>query len=183
MANFWRFGTKKPYASPKKFFKIFRRNFEKKKNFQNSHFWLLTADFWDICMKLKMMNTHRVGRKSLGPYRPSKSSQKQSKSADMGQTGYAMKKGQFWLLTADFWDMCMKPKVMNTHRVGQKSLQPYRPSKSSQKQSKSANMGQKCYAMEKVAQISSRIILDIYESFWRECPEKCCSFMWAWSNL
>ena len=144
---------------------------------EKGQFWLLTADFWDICMKLKMMNTHRVGRKSLGPYRPSKSSQKQSKSADMGQTGYAMKKGQFWLLTADFWDMCMKPKVMNTHRVGQKSLQPYRPSKSSQKQSKSANMGQTGYTMEKVTQISSRIIdmknhfftfwvtLDVSESF------------------
>ena len=118
-------------------------------------------------MKPKVMNTHRVGQKSLQLYRPSKSSQKQSKSADMGQTGYAMEKGQFWLLTADFWDMCMKPKVMNTHRVGQKSLQPYRSSKSSQKQSKSANMGKKCYAMEKVAQISSRIILDVYESFWR----------------
>ena len=29
------------------------------------------------------------------PDRPSKSSQKQSKSADMGQTGYAREKGQF----------------------------------------------------------------------------------------
>ena len=47
---------------------------------------------------------------------------------------------------------------MNTHRAGQKSLQPYRPSKSSQKQSKSANMGQTGYAMEKVTRISSRII-------------------------
>ena len=67
--------------------------------------------------------------------------------------------------------------MMNTHRAGQKSLQPYRPSKSSQKQSKSANMGQTGYAMEKVTQISSRIIdmknhfftfwvtLDVSESF------------------
>ena len=75
--------------------------------------------------------------------------------------------------------MCMKLKMMNTHRAGQKSLQPYRPSKSSQKQSKSANMGQTGYAMEKVTQISSRIIdmkmknpfftfwvtLDVSESF------------------
>jgi hypothetical protein len=43
-------------------------------------------------MKLKIMKTHRVGQKSLEPYRPSKSSQKQSKTADMGQTGYAMEK-------------------------------------------------------------------------------------------
>ena len=69
--------------------------------------------------------------------------------------------------------------MMNSHRAGQKSLQPYRPSKSSQKQSKSANMGQTGYAMEKVTQISSRIIdmkmknpfftfwvtLDVSESF------------------
>ena len=48
-----------------------------------------------MCMKLKMMNTHRVGQKSLEPYRPSKSSPKQSESADMGQTGYAMEKDQF----------------------------------------------------------------------------------------
>ena len=67
--------------------------------------------------------------------------------------------------------------MMNTHRAGQKSLQLYRPSKSSQKQSKSANMGQTGYTMEKVTQISSRIIdmknhfftfwvtLDVSESF------------------
>ena len=73
--------------------------------------------------------------------------------------------------------MFVKPKMMNTHIVDQKSLQPYRPSKSSHKQSKSANMGQTGYAMEKVTQISSRIIdmknhfftfwvtLDVYESF------------------
>ena len=48
--------------------------------------------------------------------------------------------------------------MMNTHRAGQKSLQSYRPSKSSQKQSKSANMGQTGYAIEKVTQISSRNI-------------------------
>ena len=53
------------------------------------------ADFLNMCMKLKMMNTHRVGQKSLEPYRPSKSSPKQSESADMGQTGYAMEKDQF----------------------------------------------------------------------------------------
>ena len=150
---------------------------------EEDQFWLLTADFWGMFMKPKNDEYSQSGSEVIAAYRLSKSSPKQSKSANMGQTGYAMEKGQFWLLTADFWDMCMKPKVMNTHRVGQKSLQPYRPSKSSQKQSKSANMGQKVYAMEKVAQISSRIILDIYESFWRECPEKCCSFMWAWSDL
>ena len=61
-------------------------------------------------------------------------------------------------MTADFWDMFMKPKMMNTHRVDEMSLQPYRPSKSSHKQSKSANKGQTGYAMEKVTQISSRII-------------------------
>ena len=48
--------------------------------------------------------------------------------------------------------------MMNTHRVGQKSLEPYRPSESSQKQSKSAKMGQRGYAMKKVTRISSRII-------------------------
>jgi hypothetical protein len=52
----------------------------------------LTADFWDMCMKLNFMNTHRVGQNSLEPYRSSKSSQKQSKSADMDQTGYAIEK-------------------------------------------------------------------------------------------
>ena len=54
--------------------------------------------------------------------------------------------------------MFIKPKMMNTYRVDQKSLQPYRPSKSSHKQSKSAKMGQTGYAMEKVTRISSRII-------------------------
>ena len=48
--------------------------------------------------------------------------------------------------------------MMNTHRTGQKSLQSYRPSKSSQKQSKKANMGKTGYAIEKVTQISSRNI-------------------------
>jgi hypothetical protein len=52
----------------------------------------------------------------------------------------------------------MKLKNMKTHRVGQKSLEPYRPSKSSQKQSKTADMGQTGYAMEKVTRISSTII-------------------------
>ena len=52
----------------------------------------MTADFWDMCMKLNFMNTHRVGQNSLEPYRSSKSSQKQSKSADMDQTGYAIEK-------------------------------------------------------------------------------------------
>jgi len=43
-------------------------------------------------MKLNFMNTHRVVQNSLEPYRPSKSSHKQSKSADMDQTGYAIEK-------------------------------------------------------------------------------------------
>ena len=60
--------------------------------FQNCQFCFLTADFWDMCMKLNFMNTHRVSQNSLEPYRYSKSSQKQSKSADMGQTGYAIEK-------------------------------------------------------------------------------------------
>ena len=38
------------------------------------------------------MNPHRVAQNSLEPYRPSKSSHKQSKSADMDQTGYAIEK-------------------------------------------------------------------------------------------
>ena len=46
----------------------------------------------DMCMKLNFMNTHRVVQNSLEPYRSSKSSQKQSKSADMAQTGYAIEK-------------------------------------------------------------------------------------------
>ena len=69
----------------------------------------------------------------------------------------------------------MKLKIMTTHRLGQKSLEPYRPSKSSQKQSKTADMGQIGYAMEKVTRISSRIIdlkkkhslLHIFGSPWR----------------
>ena len=52
----------------------------------------MTADFWDMYRKLNFMNIHRVGQNSLEPYRSSKSSQKQSKSADMGQTGYAIDK-------------------------------------------------------------------------------------------
>ena len=60
--------------------------------FQNCQFWLLTADFGNMCMKLNFMNTHRVVQNSLEPYRSSKSSQKQSKSADMAQTGYAIEK-------------------------------------------------------------------------------------------
>ena len=43
-------------------------------------------------MKLSFMNTHRVGQNSLEPYRSSESSQKQSKSANMDQTGYAIEK-------------------------------------------------------------------------------------------
>ena len=43
-------------------------------------------------MKSNFMNTHRVGQNSLEPYRSSKSSQNQSKSADMGQTGNAIEK-------------------------------------------------------------------------------------------
>ena len=43
-------------------------------------------------MKLSFMNTHRVGQNSLEPYKSSESSQKQSKSADMAQTGYAIEK-------------------------------------------------------------------------------------------
>ena len=52
----------------------------------------MTADFWGLCMKLSFMNPHRVAQNSLEPYRPSKSSHKQSKSADMDQTGYAIEK-------------------------------------------------------------------------------------------
>ena len=52
----------------------------------------MTADFGDMCMKLNFMNTHRVIQNLLEHYRSSKSSQKQSKSADMGQTGYAIEK-------------------------------------------------------------------------------------------
>ena len=52
----------------------------------------MTADFGNMCMKLNFMNTHRVVQNSLEPYRSSKSSQKQSKSADMAQTGYAIEK-------------------------------------------------------------------------------------------
>ena len=43
-------------------------------------------------MKLSFMNTHRVSQNSLEPYMSSESSQKQSKSADMDQTGYAIEK-------------------------------------------------------------------------------------------
>ena len=43
-------------------------------------------------MKLNFMNTHRVIQNSLEPYRSSESSQKQSKSANMDQTGYAIKR-------------------------------------------------------------------------------------------
>ena len=38
------------------------------------------------------MNPHRVGQNSLEPYRSTESSPKQSKNADMDQTGYAIKK-------------------------------------------------------------------------------------------
>ena len=53
---------------------------------------ILTVDFWDFCMKLSCMNTHRVDQKSLKPYRSTESSPKQSKNADMDQTGYAIEK-------------------------------------------------------------------------------------------
>ena len=43
-------------------------------------------------MNLSFMNTQRVGQNSLEPYRSSEGSQKQSKSADMDQTGYAIEK-------------------------------------------------------------------------------------------
>ena len=59
---------------------------------------------------------------------------------------------------------------MNTHRVGQNSLEPYRSSESSQKQSKSANMDQTGYAIEKVTWMLSGIIdLKIsnpFSTFW-----------------
>ena len=38
------------------------------------------------------MNPHRVGKNSLEPYKSSESSPKQSKNADMDQTGYAIEK-------------------------------------------------------------------------------------------
>ena len=43
-------------------------------------------------MKLSFMNTYRVGENSLEPYRSTESSPKQSKNADMDQTGYAIEK-------------------------------------------------------------------------------------------
>ena len=52
----------------------------------------------------------------------------------------------------------MKLNFMNTHRVGQNSLEPYRSSKISQKQSKSAGMDQTGYAIEQVTRMLSRII-------------------------
>ena len=82
----------------------------------------------------------------------------------------------------------MKLKIMKTHRVGQKSLEPYRPSKSSQKQSKTADMGQTGYAMEnepdeakrKNLLKNDRMLTTVIVSYVkRECPEKCCSFVWA----
>ena len=45
-----------------------------------------------MCMKLNFMNTHRVSQNPLEPNWSSKSSQKQSKSADTGQTGCAIEK-------------------------------------------------------------------------------------------
>ena len=45
-----------------------------------------------MCMKSNLMNPHRVSQNPLEPNWSSKSSQKQSKSADTGQTGYAIKK-------------------------------------------------------------------------------------------
>ena len=92
MANFWRFETKKTICQPLKIFQNFPSKFQKNFFFQNCQFWLLTADFGNMCMKLNFMNTHRVVQNSLEPYRSSKSSQKQSKSADMAQTGYAIEK-------------------------------------------------------------------------------------------
>ena len=38
------------------------------------------------------MNPHRVGQNSLEPYGSTESSPKQSKNADMDQTGYVIKK-------------------------------------------------------------------------------------------
>ena len=58
----------------------------------NCQFSLLTANFRDMRMKLNLVTTHRVGQNSLESYRNSKSSQKQSESADRGQTGYAIEK-------------------------------------------------------------------------------------------
>ena len=55
-------------------------------------------------------------------------------------------------MTADIGNMCMKLNFMNTHRVIQNSLEPFRSSKSSQKPSKSADMAQTGYAIEKVTQ-------------------------------
>ena len=49
----------------------------------------------------------------------------------------------------------MKLSSMNTHRVIQNSLEPYRSSKSSQKLSKSADMDQTGYAIEKVTRTVS----------------------------
>ena len=100
MANFWRFETKKTICQPLKIFQNFPSKFQKNFFFQNCQFWLLTADFLNLSMKLKIMNTHRIGQKSLEPYRSSKSSQNQSKSANMGQTVYVMEKVNF-----DFWQL------------------------------------------------------------------------------
>ena len=52
----------------------------------------------------------------------------------------------------------MKPKMMNTQSGSDVIAALYRPSKSSQKHSKSANIGQRGYAKGKVTQTSSRII-------------------------
>ena len=66
----------------------------------------MTADFGNMCMKLNFMNTHRVVQNSLEPYRSSKSSQKQSKSADMAQTGYAIEKWhELSIVTLDSWSL------------------------------------------------------------------------------
>ena len=48
---------KKQYASLKNNLKIFHRNFKKLFFPKLSIFLLLVADFWDMCMKLKFMNT------------------------------------------------------------------------------------------------------------------------------
>ena len=64
----------------------------------------------------------------------------------------------------------MKLSCMNTHRVDQNSLEPYRSPESSPKQSKNADMDRTGYAIEKVTLTLSRIIDLIisnpFSTFW-----------------
>ena len=120
-------------------------------------------------MKLSFMNTHRVGENSLEPYRSTESSPKQCQKMPIWikQVMQLKKWQERRVVTVGSWGWCLKLSCMNTHRVDQKSVEPYinprrvaqnslepcRPSKSSHKQSKSADMDQTGYAIEKVTRI------------------------------